>query len=42
MTDDTFKAEMSEDLSTRMEAALAHHDGAKTTLRRVRHVLAGN
>ena len=42
VTDDTFKADMSEDLATRMEAALAHHDGAKTTLRRLRTLLAGN
>jgi hypothetical protein len=42
VTDDDFKPEMSEDLGTRMEAALAHHDGAKTTLRRVKNLLAGN
>ena len=42
MTDDNFKADMAEDLSTRMEAVLAHHDGAKTTLRRVKNLMAGN
>ena len=42
VTDDDFKPEMSEDLANRMEAALAHHDGAKTSLRRVKNLLAGN
>ena len=42
VTDDDFKPEMSEDLGNRMEAALAHHDGAKTSLKRIKNLLAGN